>query len=160
VTHPAAIGASRAAVLVKEVVMWLRHKTGARCALLVAVLAASAFGTALADAPPQPVRQGDVTYVSGGIGWDEQEALKATAKDYNLIISNADKAGEYTSNVDLRISGKGGQDVLHVAGTGPLFYAKLPPGTYRIAATLQGAERVRDVTVGADRATDIHFIWP
>lgn len=129
-------------------------------ALVVGVTAA--FSTpAFADLPlPHPIHRGDITYVSGGVGLTEQHALEAEARNYNLAITNANKAGDFTVGTALTIQAKNGRNLLRVSDTGPLFYAKLPPGDYVIHAMNSGQERTRDVKVGARGTTDVHLIWP
>jgi hypothetical protein len=123
---------------------------------LVACLVSARAETAL----PEPVHQGDVTYISGGFGVDEQQAMKAAAKDYNLAITNADKAGNYTASVDLVITAKGGREVLRAQDIGPLFYAKLPAGAYRVEALHEGERRAHDIAVAVRGTTNLHLTWP
>jgi len=93
-------------------------------ALLAAIIATALSVPALADEMmPQPVHRGNVTYISGGIGWGEQRALRAAARNYNLEITNADRKGEFTAGTNLVIESGSGHDVLHATDTGPLFYA-------------------------------------
>jgi hypothetical protein len=138
--------------------LWSRD---VQLAALAAVLSAGLAVPALADpALPQPVQQGSVTYLTGGFGLDERDAMKADAHDYNLAITNADRAGAFTAGTSLTIRAKSGSDVLNVASSGPLLYAKLPPGNYVMDATNDGVHRTRDVTVPASGSVEIHLTWP
>jgi len=139
--------------------MFSHHKMQA--ALAAVVMAAGFAAPAVAAGTlPRPVHRGDVTYISGGFGQGEQHALEAAAKKYNLEITNADKKGEFTAGANLVIRSKSGRDVLRASNTGPLFYAKLPPGNYTIQATSGGQKRVRHVKIAAKGSTDVHLIWP
>lgn len=129
-------------------------------AVLAAIMATALSIPAFADEMPQPVHQGDVTYLSGGIGSGEQHALEAAARNYNLEITNADRKGEFTAGTNLVIKSRSGHDVLRATDTGPLFYAKLPPGEYTIQATSGDQQRVRHVKIAAKGSTDVHLIWP
>lgn len=51
-------------------------------AMAVGTLALAGFLNAAQAALPAVQHQGSVQYVSGGIGLDESEAMKAAAKDY------------------------------------------------------------------------------
>jgi hypothetical protein len=126
-------------------------------ALLGATIALAA--PAFADMP-QPMHQGKIAYVTGGIGHAEQQALKAEARDYNLAVTNADKEGAFTTGTALVIRAKDGRDVLRVDHTGPLFYAKLPAGDYVLHATNSGQNLTRDIRIAPAHAADIHLIWP
>jgi len=130
-------------------------------ALLAAIMATALSAPALADEMmPQPVHQGDVTYISGGVGLGEQHALEAAARNYNLEITNADRKGEFTAGTNLVIQSNSGHDMIKATNTGPLFYAKLPPGEYTIQATSGHQRRVRHVKIAAKGSTDVHLIWP
>jgi len=120
-------------------------------AALPLVLALAACLTAPAQAAPgQPKEQNGVAYISGGVGTDEQNAMRALRADYNLQLTFATKqTGAYRSDVQLDIADAKGANVLSVANTGPLFYAKLPPGTYRISAAAEGKTFKRSVRLGA-----------
>lgn len=128
-------------------------------AMLAATLAAGFAAPAFA-AWPMAMHQGDITYVSGGIGMGQQRALEAQARHYNLAITNANRAGDFTTDTALVIRSKTGREILNVADTGPMFYAKLPPGDYVIHATNEGQQRTRDVNIASRGMTDLHLIWP
>lgn len=122
-----------------------------------AMVAAPTFAASIL---PRPEHQGTVTYISGGIGMSGQRAMEATAREYNLRISNANKAGDFTAGTNVVIHRSSGRAVLNVADTGPLLYAKLPPGDYVIRAVNEGIERQRDVRISTNRSTVVHLIWP
>jgi hypothetical protein len=137
------------------------HQHKIRSALLASAVALGFSAPAFAAiTPPQPVHQGDVTYITGGIGQGETEAIKASARNYDLQISNAEKDGAYTAGTDLVIQARDGRNVLQARNTGPLVYAQLPPGDYVIHATFNGVQRVADAKVPAKGATGVHLIWP
>lgn len=117
-------------------------------AALPLVLALAACLTTPAVAA-QPKEQNGVTYISGGVGTDEQNAMRALRADYNLQLTFATKqTGAYRSDVQLDIMDAKGGNVLSVANTGPMFYARLPPGTYRISAAAEGKTFKRSVKLG------------
>lgn len=128
----------------------------------LAIFGASlALGGAAFAAVPQAMHQGDVTYLTGGIGLNSQRAMEAQAPRYDLAVTNANEQGEFTGQgTALTIQAKNGRDILHVTGIGPLFYAKLPPGNYVIHASNDGQYRTRDVKIIPNQATDVHLIWP
>jgi hypothetical protein len=90
---------------------------------------------------------------------DEQNAMRALRADYNLQLTFATKqTGAYRSDVQLDIADTKGNSVLSVANTGPMFYAKLPPGTYRISAAAEGKTFKRTVKLGnAPREMILHW---
>jgi hypothetical protein len=117
-------------------------------AALPLVLALAACLTTPAVAA-QPKEQNGVTYINGGVGTDEQNAMKALRADYNLRLTFATKqTGAYRSDVQLDIADVKGASVLSVANTGPMFFARLPAGTYKISASAEGKTFKRSVKLG------------
>jgi hypothetical protein len=131
------------------------QRASARAALvLVACLASHA-----ALAQPTPQQQNGITYINGGVGQEEQEAMRAQRADYNLRLTFATKkSGAFRSDVQLDIMDAKGTTLLSVADAGPMFYAKLPPGTYRISAAAEGKVFKRSVKLGA-RAKEMILDW-
>jgi hypothetical protein len=109
---------------------------------------------------PQVMHQEGISYTSGGYGLNERGALEATAKKYDLIISNADKKGEFTAGTKFVITNKGNHKTLTVKDTGPLFYAKLPAGTYVIKAVNDDRKVERTISIMSKKQDKIHLIWP
>jgi hypothetical protein len=86
-----------------------------------------------------------VSYVSGGVGDEERERIQAFARDFNLELLLVSKSGAYLANVDVVIKDARGKQLLAAKTEGPLFYAKLPKGHYKLEATKSG-ETVRKTT--------------
>ena len=108
---------------------------------------------------PEVMHQGAITYTSGGFGLEERDALKSTAKDYNLIISNADREGKFTADTTLVITNKGNRETLTVTDAGPLFYARMPAGTYVVKAVNGSQKRERTVAITGQKQERMYFIW-
>jgi len=115
-----------------------------------ALVLAACLGTQAALAAPTPQQQNGIGYVNGGVGQEEQSAMRAQRADYNLLLTFATKqSGAYRSDVQLDIMDAKGASLLSVANAGPMFYAKLPAGTYRISAAAEGKTFKRSVKIGA-----------
>jgi hypothetical protein len=108
---------------------------------------------------PEVMHQGAITYTSGGFGLEERDALKATAKDYNILISNADREGKFTADTSLVITNKGSRETLTVTDAGPLFYARVPAGTYVVKAANGSQKAERTVSVTGQKQERVYFIW-
>jgi hypothetical protein len=122
------------------------HRALANTALALAVFLSQA-ATVLAA---QPQQQNGVSYINGGVGTDEQNAMRALRADYNLQLTFATKqTGAYRSDVQVDIAEPRGSTVLSVANAGPMFFVKLPAGTYRISASAEGKTFKRTVKLGA-----------
>lgn len=127
---------------------------------VAAVVAVAALGsTAAVSATLEPATQNGVAYVTGGIGQDEVDAIRAAAPKYNLRMMFASRSGEYLSDVDVTIRSAAAQPVLIVHTKGPFLYARLPAGQYRIDARYGGAEQRRNVRVPARGGVQVDFRW-
>ena len=114
-----------------------------------AVILTACLTPAAALAATTPHQQNGITYVNGGVGVEEQAAMKAQRADYNLLLTFAtQQSGAYRSDIQLDIMDAKGTDLLSVANVGPMFFAKLTPGTYRISAAAEGKTFKRTVKVG------------
>jgi len=105
--------------------------------LAVPALAEQQQGTTgkFVPVPIEAKKQGDVQYVSGGIGDTAQSRMKSMADDYNLRVTLANPEGHYLDGTKVRIEDQSGKVVLNVESQGPLFFADVPPGQYTVQAT-------------------------
>ncbi len=104
----------------------------------------------------------DVTYVTGGIGQDEKEAIEAAKGDYNLYIMSASTEGAFVGDAHVTITHKAGAEtetVLSVVA-GPLLYVKLPAGTYMLEAKLGEQTKKQTLNIGKKPSTaNVHLGW-
>jgi hypothetical protein len=128
---------------------------------------AAAMCTALtanaADAPRSaPENQGNVSYVSGGVGEDEAAALQSAAASYSLQLQFVQKAvprDEFLADVKIRITDRSQNVVLDTVANGPFLLAKLPSGRYQIEADHNGIVKRRTVDVRGDKHQRAVFVW-
>jgi hypothetical protein len=112
--------------------------------------------------PPEHT-QGSVTFVSGGIGKDESEAMKRAASRYSLSIemaSTASPRAQYVSDVKIDIRDQRGATMLSTTSDGPFLLANLPPGRYSINAERNGKSQQRNVVVGSGAHPRVMFSFP
>lgn len=108
---------------------------------------------------PEVQQQGDFYYVTGGIGDDETAALQAVQSQYNLRVMNADKAGHFSGDTRIVISDLR-HNALIDATAGPLFYANLPNGRYRVEGFSNQQHKEQVVTIAKGKPARVHFVWP
>ena len=129
--------------------------TGPRigAALAALALAATTAGAMIVEKQPVP-------YATGGIGTEERTELEAIAKDYNvkLTFASTDSAA-FVSEVDVKITGDGGAPVLDAKADGPIFYVKLPPGSYEVSVAFEGESKRQKLTVGSSGTARAAFYW-
>ncbi|CAB3690083.1 MULTISPECIES: carboxypeptidase regulatory-like domain-containing protein [Achromobacter] len=122
---------------------------------------AGVLSTAQAALPPVQ-HQGAVQYMSGGIGIDESEAMKAAAKDYPLSLTFAaqrDGKADYVASVGVVIRDAQGKEVLKATAEGPYMLVKLPAGNYKVSATYEGRAQEREVNVQGPGTGRAVFEW-
>jgi hypothetical protein len=129
--------------------------------MLVFLAALFAAGTVSAQEPvPQPRTEGGITFISGGVGMEERDALKKVEGDYNLrLLFAAQGSGEFVADVKVTIRDTKGKTVLEVASVGPRFFAKLTPGSYKITAENNGTAMTRAVRISPKRSVSQAFYW-
>ncbi|HXF78814.1 MAG TPA: hypothetical protein VN598_08130 [Usitatibacter sp.] len=85
----------------------------------------------------------------GGVGSDARAELEAASKGANLALEFfAGKRGQFIADVDVTITPVGGGDAFSTTAEGPLCFAHVAPGRYRIEARYKGATRLANATVG------------
>ena len=127
---------------------------GGMLAALVAVLSNNVVA---ADMAAQV--QNGIPYVSGGIGSDETAAMRQVRHDYNLYMTFAIKSGEYQADVDVTIRGRDGVPVATFKAVGPLFYAKLAPGQYKVEAMARGKTQSQTAVLAGSGTHELQFYW-
>lgn len=100
-----------------------------------------------------------VPYLTGGVGEDESMQILARAKDFNLKLVFAEKAGAYLADVELVVVDTKGHAVLAVKSAGPLLLARLPAGSYRAKATFDGQVQQKAFAVSAKRRAELTLLW-
>jgi len=108
-----------------------------------------------------PQTQGEVTYVSGGVGDDEREVMKTMRADYNLsLLFTVKGTGEYISDAKVCIKDAHGAVLLETVVDGPMLYAKLKPGHYSISVDRDGHVMKNRVTLSGKKLTALSFALP
>jgi len=116
--------------------------------------------------PLEPVVQGDVTYLCGGVGAEEAAYLKREAKEYDLMLTFAARNGAYLADVDVAIADHSGNAVLQANCSGPIMLVDLPgSGSYRVQAEAAGHVLHRTVSVTASKKSrpgvaSASLVWP
>jgi hypothetical protein len=109
---------------------------------------------------PPPLREGNIEYRTGGVGKDERDALLLAARSYPLkLVFAGREQTDFVADVTVRIFDANGNEVLHAADAGPLLFADLPPGQYRIVASLRGQTFEQKATLTPGKQTQLAFYW-
>lgn len=111
-------------------------------------------------AAPQRQQQGQVAFVSGGVGADEAQAIKSMGSSYPLEMLFVTKGtpNAYLANVKVQVTDKSGNVVLDTTTQGPFLFAKMPPGRYSVSAESEGAVKRQNIQVTGARQR-VMFMW-
>ncbi len=109
---------------------------------------------------PPPRREGNIEYRTGGVGKEERDALLLAAREYPLkLVFAGRRQADFVAEVKVQIFDSSGRPVLDANDAGPLFFADLPPGQYRVVASLRGQTFEQKATVSAGKQTQLSFFW-
>lgn len=129
-------------------------------AALASLLTLSLSGLAYGDGLPPPMQFGKVSYITGGIGKTEADAMRRAASDYPLaLVLSRSKNGNFISDVDLVVQAHDGLPVLHTNTAGPIVLMRLPKGRYSIKARYDGRLLERQVEVDPATHEMIYLNW-
>lgn len=99
-----------------------------------------------------------IPYESRGIG--EDDPVGELAANYNLhMVFAARGSGEYLADIKVRIDDAKGKLILDVNSPGPIFFARLPAGSYRVTTTFHDQSERKSVTVQERGMRDLYFYW-
>ncbi|MDH6147722.1 MULTISPECIES: carboxypeptidase-like regulatory domain-containing protein [Paraburkholderia] len=132
---------------------------------LTALALGASVQYAFAATQPLPAVQheGDVTFLSGGIGLGQSTAIKEVMPRYPLTLEFAGKAAsgnQYLANIPVTLSDMHGNTILQTTAKGPFLLASLPHGRYSVSATYDGKTERRDVNVAPSSHVHELFLWP
>ncbi len=109
----------------------------------------------------KPQTQGDISFISGGVGGDERDAMRAISKDYNLnLLFSLEVSGEYLRDVQVRIKDTSGKRLLETVADGPMFFAGLKPGRYDLSVEQNGHSIEKSIVIDAQYRTTLSMTWP
>lgn len=77
-----------------------------------------------------------VTYINGGVGYDEAKQIETKAAEYPLwLLFSEGECGRSVSNVDVQIENDEKAVVFVLSHAGPQLLVDLPKGDYKVTAT-------------------------
>ena len=128
----------------------------------LALSLSAAAAPQLAEHLPAAQTQGEVTYISGGIGQTEADAIKHVARYYPLeleFLLKAKSKDEHVAKVRVRIKDEHHKMVLSATSEGPFLLAKLPAGKYTISAERNHEVKNREIQIVANQNRRVVFEW-
>lgn len=111
-----------------------------------------------AEESPTVQTQGDISYITGGVGEDERIYMKALSREYNLHVLNAGVSGELVSDVNMVLRNANGDELLNTEA-GPMFFALLPDGKYILDAFYQNNHQTKTINIHKKSTASVQFFW-
>lgn len=110
---------------------------------------------------PTPLEKGDgnVAYISGGIGDEERDEIRLRERDFNLKLLFAERDGSYLGDVDVVLLNAKGETVLDLKSVGPFLLVQLPGGSYGIKVSANGQMQQRKLSIPAKGKHEGVFRW-
>jgi len=112
---------------------------------------------------PQTKTQGTVSFITGGIGSDQSNAMYAAAKKWSVLIemSQIDGSGRgvWIAGINVRILDSKQKTVLETVSDGPLMLLNAPAGQYEIEATYQSKVLKRSLTIKDKENQRVALFW-
>lgn len=142
----------------------MKYKTSVVAAAIAAsglAFAGTAIAAAASHLPPTQV-QGDISYLSGGIGKSEAAAIKHAATRYPLqleFLLKAKPKDEYLADVKVQIKDAHDKVVLDATAGGPFLLAQMPAGKYTVSAERDGNIEHRQVEIVPGKQRRVVFEW-
>ena len=105
--------------------------------------------------------QGEVSFVSGGIGRCEALEMQRVARDYPLelvFVKKTPSYETYLASIPVVVTDSKGNFILDAVTNGPFLLASLPAGRYEVSANYNGEVKAQRVTVGKQHQR-IVFVW-
>jgi hypothetical protein len=125
----------------------------------LALLALAGCGFALAGEEAATGNSNGIPYVSGGIGLESREALRAKEGQYNLIVILSRKDGHYLGGAAVTIRNQAGKTLLEVDAQGPWMFAKLPPGNYTVEAKAGNITQSKRFVIAKKAVKRVVLTW-
>ena len=112
---------------------------------------------------PEVKTTGNVSYVTGGIPYEQLPAFTRARGQYPLNIEIYEKEGiknGFTADAGVKLIDHSGNVVLDAKADGPFLWAKVPPGQYRLQTTLSGKMKESRVAVASGKVTRAIVVFP
>ena len=102
---------------------------------------------------------GNIVYVSGGIGDEERDEIRARERNFNLKLLFSERNGSYLGDVDVALLNTKGATVFDVKSVGPFLLLRVPKGSYLVKASMNGQTQQRRLLIAAKGRQNADFRW-
>ena len=103
-----------------------------------------------------------ISYISGGVGEEESQAILAEAKQWPLLLELSQLEGGrgvWIFGAKIKILNAKNQVIFDAQADGPYILINLTAGSYSVDAAYQGASQKRSITVNPAIPQKISIFW-
>ena len=126
-----------------------------------AAVCAMFFSTGFAQIPDTQYSQG-ISYISGGVGEEESQAILAEAKQWPLLLELSqleNGRGVWIFGAKIKILNSQNQVIFDAQADGPYILINLKAGQYQIEASYQGIVQKRSVSIQPAAPQKLAIFW-
>ena len=119
------------------------------------------FSVGHAQIPYTQYSQG-ISYISGGVGEEESQAILAEAKQWPLLLELSqleNGRGVWIFGAKIKILNSQNQVIFDAQADGPYILINLTTGQFQIEASYQGVVQKRSVNVQASASQKLAIFW-
>ncbi len=129
--------------------------------LCFALSAGSSFSWAQDEDIVKKQTSTGINYVYGGIGSSSQQVMEEIRTDYNFRLTVARPcSGEYLADIKVILENTATHEtIMDVISGGPLFFAQLPDGKYKVTAEFEGMHQNKTITIRNNRPREAVFYF-
>ncbi len=134
-------------------------KTLFKFIFIAQLLVLSSLG--FAQIPDTQYSQG-ISYITGGVGEGETQAILAEAKQWPLMLemSQLDNGrGVWIFGATINILNDKNQSIFNAQADGPYMLINLDAATYSIQASFNGVQQTKSVVIKAGSPQKINLFW-
>lgn len=127
----------------------------------LAVVGVMFFSTGFAQIPDTQYSQG-ISYISGGVGEEESQAIVAEAKQWPLLLELSQLEGGrgvWIFGAKVKILNAQSKMIFDAQADGPYMLINLPVGEYVIEASYQGVTQKKGVSVKLNSSQKLSIFW-
>lgn len=115
-------------------------------------------GDYVMDEPQAVQQQNGIRYILGGVGDEEEAALRAASASYNVKVLTTSPTGHFAGMYKLTLANVSGTPLVSVENDGPLFYADVPAGRYSVTVqSATTAAQTKTITVASGKRQEVRF---
>ena len=103
-----------------------------------------------------------ISYITGGIGDGETQAILTEAKQWPLLLEMSqleNGRGVWIAGAMINILNDQNQTIFNAQADGPYMLVNLGPGSYSVQASFNGVQQIRAVTITADGPQKLSLFW-